>query len=121
MAGFWTTQKESRLREFWSTDFPLRVLAEEISTSEGYISQRAKLLGLPSRATRGVSIRIKGYKKSWEGQLEGRRYMEVEAGRRGISVSKLETLLIKVIANERLVAAVMDDVNQMPMTISTVA
>jgi len=107
------TAKESRLRQFWLTNEPLRVLAQEWGCSDSYVSQYAKRLGLPSRMGKVTAIRSLMLKRRFEGRIGICTYLKEEADRRGISVRALEELIIRAVGNDRLVDAVLDDADQL--------
>lgn len=99
-------EREARLREFWPTSMPLRVLAEEWLCTTACISTWAKALGLPSRE--GRKIRCVGNQISI-----GENYMVTQAELRGISVGELERRILLAIIDGRLVGAVLDDADEL--------
>lgn len=101
-------EREARLREFWPTSMPLRVLAEEWLCTTACISTWAKALGLPSREGRKYEIRCVGNHIAI-----GESYMRVEAEVRGITIGELERRILLAIIDGRLVGAVLDDADEL--------
>lgn len=114
-AYHFTPAREARLREFWPTNEPLTLLAVEWGCSTAYVSIKAKQLGLPSRINRRGEIRKEAMRTCpmpREHKPIGieNHYMRREALVRGLSVVALREQLLDVIAKDRLVAAILDDV-----------
>lgn len=107
------TTKECRLRAFWPTIEPLYVLAREWGCSTAYISVQAKGMGLPSRKFRGAEIRRAMFDAKFRDRVETNHYLDHEAKRRGLNRKQMEALLIATISNDRLVSAVLDDVEEL--------
>lgn len=103
-----TPDRALRLRQFWPTGRPLRLLAEEWHCTVGYVSAKAKVLGLPSRQAKTYQQRVFGATRFVNG-LEARTYFDFEAARRGISPRQLEALIVQVVTHDRLVNAILDD------------
>lgn len=101
-------EREARLREFWPTSAPLRVLAEEWLCTTACISTWAKAIGLPSREGRKYEIRGAGNHIP-----VGENYMVTQAEARGITVGELERRILLAIIDGRLVNAVLDDADEM--------
>ena len=108
-----TPEMEAQLRAFWPTDEPIRMLAKEWKVSKAYVSIKAKELGLPSRAPRRYELQCRGLFKRFEGKLESIEYLNQQAAIRGMNRDVLERILIRTIANEHLVDAVLDDVDEL--------
>jgi hypothetical protein len=98
----------NELQQFWPTGRPIRVLATQWGCSVGYVSSLAKRQGLPSRQVRS-SVRKDNSIKQFRIRIEAREYFEAEAERRGLMPRQLEAMLIQIIANDRLVDAIVDD------------
>lgn len=119
----WDDYKLSRLRAFWPTKFPLRVLAVELGVTEAFLSVHAKALGLPSRKMRVKDI-VKSTNEAKFGvkcgifaavrQLDAKEcgYFAAEAAKRSMSTEGLVVALLRTIANDAMVDAVMDDADQ---------
>lgn len=101
--------REAQLRAFWPGKEPIRTLASEWGCTNSYVSQKAKTLGLPSRQGRVQELRGIGFMKKFQGQLANRRYFEAEAAKRNLTPGALEHVLIKIISNDRLIDAILDD------------
>lgn len=110
---FFDTVKDSRLRAFWPTSQPVRVLAQEWGCSKAYVSQRAKALGLPSRKNRVQEIRLSAFNARFQGQVANWRYFEEEAHRRKITCDQLRNLVLSVVINDRMVNAILDDAEEL--------
>jgi len=106
-----TIERAEQLKEFWPTGQPLRVLAAQWGVTVGYVSSRAKMIGMPSRQTRSCHRRIRSL-TAFAVRVESRRYFEKEADRRGLMPRELEAMLVQVISDDRLVQAVLDDEEQ---------
>ena len=105
-----TTERQQELRDFWPLGQPIRVLADQWHCTVGYISSRAKVLGLPSRQPRRTSYRL--FRVFFE-SAESRSYLLHEAERRNLPIRDLEISLLQTIANDKLVGAILDDEDQL--------
>ena len=119
----WDDYKLSRLRAFWPTKFPLRVLATELGVTEAFLSVHAKAIGLPSRrdrirdivkVTNDAKFNVKCGIFAAVRQLDATTcgYFAAEAKRRGMSTEGLVVALLRTIANDKLVDATMDDADE---------
>lgn len=106
------TVKESRLREFWYSNEPVRVLATEWGVSVAAVCQLAKRIGLPSPRwfIKGIRQEIDDQRFRCSGGSS--RYFESEAARRNVTPATLKRLLIDIISNDRLIDAILDDVGE---------
>ena len=109
MTGQFGADKETELKAFWPSNEPIRKLAQKWNCSDAYISQRAKALGLPSRVNRTAAIRQAVYMERFDGKVDNFRYLELEAIKRGMNVAGLMNRIVMVVADARLVDAVLDD------------
>lgn len=103
-------EREARLRQFWPLGRPIKLLAAEWHCTVGYISTQAKELGLPPRQARSVS-RINTLQQ-FATTIDSRRYFDEAASSRGMHPRELESLLISVVCNDRLIDAILDDANE---------
>ena len=106
------TVKDCRLRAFWPTNQPLRLLAQEWGCSDAYVSQRAKSLGLSSRKPRVQEIRQTTINARFQGCVANWRYFEEEAKRRGLTPDQLRNRVLATVINDRMVGAVLDDAEE---------
>jgi hypothetical protein len=91
----WTPERNTLLSELWLR-FPnvtIIMIAAAFGCSYMAVASQAKKLGLPPRYDERES-----------------EYLNQEARRCGITIRRLNTMLIRIIAQEKLVDAILDDV-----------
>jgi hypothetical protein len=94
VSGRWTARRDRELIALWSsTDMSQAQIAKSLNFSGAYVSLRAAQLGLPPRGT----------------PMAERAYLVAEAARRGITVERLREQLLRAIARDHMVTAVLDD------------
>lgn len=89
----WNEQDDKQLKVLWRTPASQADIAKTLGFSAPYISIRATQLGLPPRG---------------DVSAETKYYIE-EAARRSITLKALKAKILTVIAQSRLIDAVLDD------------
>jgi hypothetical protein len=91
----WTREKDERLRVLWNDGKTTAAIAQELGYSAAYMSVKAAALCLPARQHRVYP--------------NNEQYLIDEAKKRGVTTSRLIARVCKVIVNDRLIGAVLDD------------
>lgn len=93
-----TLMNDAVLRDMWSTAASTRDISERLGCSQSYVSIRASQLGLPPRRARATDAEM--------------RYLAAAARERGVSVARLGSMILRAVARDRLVDAVLDDAEE---------
>ena len=107
----WTPEREARLREFWpQRKLPLRLLAAEMNVSVAALSIQARALGLTSRyAIKRNAIDTARVLATCHFNHNDHAYLEGAANLRNLPVGKLVRALLKAIAKDKMIDAILDD------------
>ena len=101
-----TPERADELRAFWKSPKPLTVLSEKWNCSLATIYKKAQDLELPPR---GATVPLS----------KSEKYMIAQADKRNVTVRRLESMLIRAIAKEELVDAVLDDLDDLVPTVKS--
>lgn len=118
-----TQQKMEMLKTLWDGDLSMKAIGLQLGCSEASVYLWAKELGLqPRRQRMGQLVRAACARRMESNLDELRRaspplspqadqYMVSEARKREITLAELERRILRIVAKDHMVCAVLDDVN----------